>query len=532
MNELIAELELKAVEMADPCMWSTKIRLQETSQNMRMQNPCEVYSHLLRCIGFEQQILEQLQYPNENEHQVTQTTHQDIEQLKANVHTAEGLKSKWIRLNEELNQNERMEVDDSTIDGILNQELLWSEADDVSNNLMLLLKNNVALCQNLTSKVIEDYLKNWKWFQKYHGTNVVINGADLDCIQGWCESLTQSLWSTREQISALENYQQQFSGQGSLNIWPDLHNNVKNTLIKLINGSFIVEQQPPQVMKTNTKFSTTLRLLVGNVLNINISNPLVKTQIVSEVQAQRLSETTVISGPSCGKIVNGSSTLEYSEATRKITVNFTNLKLDGFRRPGKRAAENVTDEKFALFFETNLTIGDLSFSITAMSLPIVVIVHGSQESQAGATIFWDNSFSVMDRKAFQVPDQVTWQQFADALNQKYLTYNERGLSQENLLFLAEKLFKTTFSCGVTLRDDFSVSWNAFCKENLQDRTFSFWEWFYAALRVTKEHLHGPWVESSIEGFINKMKVEEYLKNINVHGTFLLRFSDSELGTKI
>jgi signal transducer and activator of transcription 5B len=127
-----------------------------------------------------------------------------------------------------------------------------------------------------------------------------------------------------------------------------------------------------------------------------------------------------------------------------------------------------------------------------------------------------------------VPDQVSWRQFSDALNQKCVSYNERGLTPENLHFLAEKLFKMSFPGGA-VRDDYIVSWNAFCKENLQDRAFSFWEWFYAALRVTKDHLRGPWLEGSVVGFMSKIQVEEYLMP-TAHGTFLLRFSDSELGS--
>lgn len=179
-----------------------------------------------------------------------------------------------------------------------------------------------------------------------------------------------------------------------------------------------------------------------------------------------------------------------------------------------------------MIFESRFTFGDLNITIRAMSLPIVVTVHGSQEAQAWATIFWDNSFSGMDRVPFAVPDKVTWRQFADALNQKFISYNERGLTPENLHFLAEKLFKTSFPNGV--RDDLVVTWKVFSKENLESRTFSFWEWFYAALRVTKEHLRGPWLEGSVVGFMNKQKVEEYLM-ATAHGTFLLRFSDSELG---
>jgi hypothetical protein len=57
-----------------------------------------------------------------------------------------------------------------------------------------------------------------------------------------------------------------------------------------------------------------------------------------------------------------------------------------------------------------------------------------------------------------------------------------------------------------------------------------WEWFYAAMKVTREHLRGPWNDGSIVGFIHKRTAEDLLLKCQ-RGTFLLRFSDSELGKK-
>ena len=34
----------------------------------------------------------------------------------------------------------------------------------------------------------------------------------------------------------------------------------------------------------------------------------------------------------------------------------------------------------------------------------------------------------------------------------------------------------------------------FCKEPLPDRSFTFWEWFYAVMKLTKEDLRGLWID--------------------------------------
>lgn len=77
-------------------------------------------------------------------------------------------------------------------------------------------------------------------------------------------------------------------------------------------------------------------------------------------------------------------------------------------------------------------------------------------------------------------------------------------------------------------EDRAISWSQFCKEPLPDRTFTFWDWFYAVMKLTRDQLRGPWTEGLIIGFINKRQAEEMLLKCPP-GTFLLRFSDSELG---
>ena len=54
----------------------------------------------------------------------------------------------------------------------------------------------------------------------------------------------------------------------------------------------IVEKQPPQVLKTNTRFSATVRLLVGTKLNVHMSPPVVTVSIISEAQANSLLRTS------------------------------------------------------------------------------------------------------------------------------------------------------------------------------------------------------------------------------------------------
>ena len=39
-----------------------------------------------------------------------------------------------------------------------------------------------------------------------------------------------------------------------------------------------------------------------------------------------------------------------------------------------------------------------------------------------------------------------------------------------------------------------MSWSQFCKEPLPDRSFTFWDWFHAVMKLTKEDLRGLWID--------------------------------------
>lgn len=128
------------------------------------------------------------------------------------------------------------------------------------------------------------------------------------------------------------------------------------------------------------------------------------------------------------------------------------------------------------------------------------------------------------RQSFLVPDRVPFRQVGEVLSQKFISCVGRGLSEENLKFLAAKALRVA---NVTDLDTL-ITWSQFSKESLPDRNFTFWEWFYAILKVTKEHLRALWNDELIYGFVWRKQAEEMLSKCAA-GTFLLRFSDSELG---
>ncbi|OQR75549.1 signal transducer and activator of transcription 5A-like [Tropilaelaps mercedesae] len=391
------------------------------------------------------------------------------------------------------------------------------------------IRESVQQIAQLQHHIVNTQLAKWHHAQQLAGNGQPFDN-NLDQIQEWCEELAGLIWRHLQLVHRLEfliNKMPTTSGGTLKETFSQLENRIKVLLSALVCGTFVIEKQPPQVMKTNTRFCATVRLLVGGQLNVHMSPPEVRVSIISEAQALLLARNDGYpSNEVSGEILNNVCAMEYHQASKQLSVSFRNMSLKRIRRAEKKGTESVMDEKFCLLFQSSVKVGDITFSVQARSLPVVVIVHGNQEPHARATVTWDNAFSEQQRQPFVVPECVTWSQMAHVLSTKFHKTTGRGLSESNLHFLATKAFRNP-NLGHDFRDH-KLSWALFCKEQLPERGFTFWEWFYAIMKVTKEHLRLLWNDGVVWGFVSRREAEDMLLK-KPNGTFLLRFSDSELG---
>ncbi|XP_017475010.1 PREDICTED: signal transducer and transcription activator-like isoform X2 [Rhagoletis zephyria] len=370
-------------------------------------------------------------------------------------------------------------------------------------------------------------LKMWQRNQALAGNGAPFHD-NLDDIQRCVEMLVDMV----SKIHAFVNNLILMSmGETEDPILAEMLNHVRSVQRLLVLSAFIVERQPPQVMKTQTRFAAAVRWLIGPQLGVYTNTPVIECVILSEAQAQRHAANNSNSDmqpgsppQSSGEIINNISTMEYQQATRVFSASFRNMQLKKIKRAEKKGTESVMDEKFSLLFYTTVVFNEFKISCWTLSLPVVVIVHGNQEPQSWATITWDNAFSDITREPFQVPEKVRWAQLSAALNTKFGSATGRNLTEDNLNFLYEKLFRNEAGEHTEF-----ITWAQFCKEPLPDRSFTFWDWFFAIMKLTKDHLLNLWKEGLIVGFINKRKTLEEILPMQQYGTFLLRFSDSELG---
>uniref|UniRef100_A0AAY4CVH4 Signal transducer and activator of transcription n=1 Tax=Denticeps clupeoides TaxID=299321 RepID=A0AAY4CVH4_9TELE len=361
-------------------------------------------------------------------------------------------------------------------------------------------QKTLALLRKQQTVILDDELIQWKRRQQLAGNGGPPEGG-LDILQSWCEKLSETIWQNRQQIRRAEHLRQQLPIPGPIEeLLTELNSTITDIISALVTSTFIIEKQPPQVLKTQTKFAATVRLLVGGKLNVHMNPPQVKATIISEQQAKALLKNENTRNDSSGEILNNNCVMEYHQTTGTLSAHFRNMSLKRIKRSDRRGAESVTEEKFTILFESQFSVGGNELV-----------------------------FQVKGRVPFIVPDKVLWPQLCDALNMKYKAevQSNRGLSEENLVFLAQKAFSSS-SCNPEDYRNLTMTWSQFNRESLPGRNFTFWQWFDGVMELTKKHLKPHWNDGAILGFVNKQQAQDMLMS-KPNGTFLLRFSDSEIG---
>ncbi|XP_046895595.1 signal transducer and activator of transcription 6 [Hypomesus transpacificus] len=509
-----------------------KMRLQHISRVMNafQTQPMELMVTIRDSLRKERYILSQVPAQELSPAPVPSTG--DVDHLVCKVLEIQNCRQQIHQLQEELNwqkqnyENTQGSLQQNQTNGLDPQH---SEVIKVQKNIQQLEYNGQAMSKKLVQLLQEavcsleqcqarliNRIKAWRW-EQHRATIGHPFDDNLSPLQTWCEQLLGVNGKLRQEVMLV--------GEPI----PELQEALARLLQSLIQSSLVVEKQPPQVIKTQSKFSTTVRYLLGE--KVAQGKPvLLKAQIVTENQARSLGPLGGMSSENVGEVINNTAILEHNTSSKSTCASFRNMSIKKIKRADRKGSESVTEEKFALLFSTEISITgcDTPYKIQVISVPVVVIVHGSQDNNAMATIIWDCAFSEPDRIPFVVPERVPWKKMCVTLNRKFMSevQTERCLDTYNQHFLAQKIFDNPDIPG-----DYSnmpVSWVQFNKEVLPGRPFTFWQWFDGVMELSKKHLKSYWTDGLIFGFIGKQHLHLILKD-KPTGTFLLRFSDSEIG---
>ena len=115
----------------------------------------------------------------------------------------------------------------------------------------------IKTAEYVLNEIISKHLSNWRENQILVGNGFQpIDPEVLNKIQNWCENLVQILWEMRKQLKSVPMYVEQLNNEDER--LPNLLNEFSTKVDKLIHilmkQTIIVEAQPPQVLKTNTKY--------------------------------------------------------------------------------------------------------------------------------------------------------------------------------------------------------------------------------------------------------------------------------------
>lgn len=402
---------------------------------------------------------------------------------------------------------------------------LKSEGKAAERELPTLLMEATKELEAARQQVLKR-IQIWKRQQQLAGNGALFE-ENLAPLQKRCEGLVEVHFQLHQQVMAA-------GAELGAELLSQLLERLNEVLSSLVRSSFLVEKQPPQVLKTQTKFQASVRFLLGpQLLQASPKPCMVRADMVTEKQARELAHSSYSStlSESTGEIVHNVVALETNPGSGTCSANFKNVMLKKIKRCERKGSESVTEEKCAVLFSctVGLNPAGTTMRLQVLSLPIVVIVHGNQDNNAKATVLWDNAFSEIERVPFVVAERVPWEKMCETLNLKFMAevQTSKGLMKDHYFFLAQKIFND-HSAGPEDFQNRSVSWAQFNKEILPGRGFTFWQWFDGVLDLTKRCLKSYWSDGLIIGFISKQYVCKLLST-EPDGTFLLRFSDSEIG---
>lgn len=216
----------------------------------------------------------------------------------------------------------------------------------------LLVKHREVIqeMENILNFLISD-LNIWKNNRKSMVTNDAYD--NFRQITEICQIFASNICTMWPQIKKMETLLIENQGENLPFFIPEDHcKDMKLKIIgllkNLVNQTFIVDHQPCQVIKTNTKLKKiVVNLLVGNIFKNHMNPSVVKVTIINENQAKQLyRDRDSFRVDTCsGEILNNTTVMEYNPSSKILSANFVNLQLKKIKRTEKKASESVMDEK-------------------------------------------------------------------------------------------------------------------------------------------------------------------------------------------
>ncbi|XP_060584477.1 signal transducer and activator of transcription 5A-like isoform X2 [Ruditapes philippinarum] len=435
-----------------------------------------------------------------------------------------------------------------------NVQTILQNVDHQNQNMSDLLKRSYAILESLI-KYLTEQLKKWQaQFQLFYArladspdlksiaqrcgeTGQILHQLLAKDFEGWKEILT-----TFEVPQFKQDYETHLSAYQKL--WA-----------VFLQRTFVVtEQEEFCIRKMKKHFPAfCIRALAADYMHDSVGE--VTPYLVSEVNLRQCVDSNGLKFEELARkqirVKNvlaskkRNSPEKFEIASRKETNRMEcvckNLTFEETFKRQQNKEVKVHEEKFRVVFITQLE----SQTIWTMSLPLVVITASNQEVNSLASIMWQcfstNVFSIHE----MTPTELKWSLVAEMLKMKFsMISKSHNLTDNNIKHLKRQLFGdqnkpddelvslSQFCCDPTGRKmkDYSLDGEKKDKKDKYPKhvPYSFWKWFLGVFNVIEEFLLKYWNDGLIMGFEHRQIVHRMLSKCKESGTFILRFSDTEI----
>ncbi|XP_054639628.1 signal transducer and activator of transcription 2 isoform X2 [Dunckerocampus dactyliophorus] len=405
-------------------------------------------------------------------------------------------------------------------------QILINKVNECRQNTLVGLNKLLTNAKALTTLVKKE-LAQWQRRQQ----KACLGAPDsvcLDQLEKWFTCVAECLFQVRGFLCKLEELvgKVTYENDPVKAQKPLLQGKTEEILTDLLMSSLVVEVQPsmpqgkgPLVLRTGLQFSVKTRLLV-KFPELNRSMKVVTSMDCEAPQIKGYRHFNLL-----GTVTKALTMAESQSGGMAAEFRHLTLKEQKSGGGGKGANDlslSVTEELHIIYFDTLFELKGVAVKLQASSLPVVIISNSSQQQSAWASVLWFNTLSLdtKDILFFANPPAATWQQFGQMLSWQFVSAAQRGLNDDQLEMIAQKLFDKQESYDVC-----SVPWAKFSKEKSPD---TFWVWFDGIVVMVKSYLEDLWRDGLIMGFVSKGKERTLLKK-KQGGTFLIRFSESVVG---
>uniref|UniRef100_A0A6Q2YG14 Signal transducer and activator of transcription n=1 Tax=Esox lucius TaxID=8010 RepID=A0A6Q2YG14_ESOLU len=441
-------------------------------EKQKLDNKVKVMKNEVQVVDHNIKLLEELQ----DEHDFR------VNSLKNREHENNGLTPKQL-------EHEKMIILEMCLKLKINREEVVSQLADVLN-----------MSESIQSDLISEELPEWKKRQQSSCIGGPPN-ACLDQLQNWFTVVAENLQQVRQQLKKLQELEQKYTYENDpIGLKKSFLEGRALTLFRNL-----LEQTPPG------------KLFLVKLQEFNYQLK-VKASFDKDVTEKKGFRKFNLLGTNT-KVMN------MEESNGSLAAEFRHLQLKEQKVAGNRTNEGpliVTEELHTLCFESELNQSGLDIKLETISLPVVVISNVSQLPSGWASILWYNMLTTEPKnlKFFLSPPAATWGQLSEVLSWQFSSVTKRGLNEEQLGMLADKLL----GHKAQRNSEGLIPWTKFCK-SLTEKSFPFWLWIEAILDLIKRHLLSLWNDGCILGFVSKEREKAMLTG-RCPGTFLLRFSES------